>query len=85
MTLKDPITEQEAEAGNYVNLTNPYSVHERAIMEKAVLNLIRAGVDYALVNTPAGIEIWRDRKGFRFNSEEIKKNQSPPEFMERTI
>lgn len=84
--LEDTITEAEAERLGYVQLTNSYSSHENAILEKAIATLRDGGIDFRKVRIgKVGIQIWRHPKGYRANKEEIKKMLKKPAFGVRII
>jgi len=89
--MKESITEQEAKEKGCCNLTNPYSEHEIPLLERAVAQLATGNIDYEVVKAfdkhgkYAGIELWRSRKGFKFNAEEIVKNTKAPVAGERCL
>lgn len=82
--MKQAITESEAREKGCCNLTNPYLELEIPMLERAIAQLATGNIDYELVNALdkqgkyAGVELWRSRKGFRFNAEEIVKNTKAP-------
>ena len=49
MTLKNPITREQAQAGGYRLLTTDYAPNERWMLEEVVRDMERGGIDYVLV------------------------------------
>lgn len=49
MTLKNPITHEEAMARGYRYLTMEYRANERTWLENVVRDMERGGIDYVLV------------------------------------
>lgn len=68
---KEQVKKEAAElkARGFTPLSGPYSSNQLFMLNNAVSELVRAGVNYAIhrVLIEGGVwkEVWRDRKGFR--------------------
>lgn len=63
---------EQLQSRGFCLLAGTYAKGEEQMLENCLAHLRMGGVEYEVLNTPLGAEVWRTIRGFKFNKDSLR-------------